>query len=96
MSRCYCKIKFPHIVFLVYMHNIQEQYFNLSLSIFSSCFLMWSFLSFFSSVRLRRNDSIRKPEHVSDLKKGQRLIEKETMETGQVIQVLGLFKYLFQ
>uniref|UniRef100_A0A8D0A0B3 ATP-binding cassette, sub-family C (CFTR/MRP), member 2 n=1 Tax=Sander lucioperca TaxID=283035 RepID=A0A8D0A0B3_SANLU len=84
MSRCYCKIKFPHIVFLVYMHNIQEQYFNLSLSIFSSCFLMWSFLSFFSSVRLRRNDSIRKPEHVSDLKKGQRLIEKETMETGQV------------
>uniref|UniRef100_A0A8D0A0W7 ABC-type glutathione-S-conjugate transporter n=1 Tax=Sander lucioperca TaxID=283035 RepID=A0A8D0A0W7_SANLU len=71
-------------VFLVYMHNIQEQYFNLSLSIFSSCFLMWSFLSFFSSVRLRRNDSIRKPEHVSDLKKGQRLIEKETMETGQV------------
>uniref|UniRef100_A0A8D0A0X8 ATP-binding cassette, sub-family C (CFTR/MRP), member 2 n=1 Tax=Sander lucioperca TaxID=283035 RepID=A0A8D0A0X8_SANLU len=77
-------IKFPHIVFLVYMHNIQEQYFNLSLSIFSSCFLMWSFLSFFSSVRLRRNDSIRKPEHVSDLKKGQRLIEKETMETGQV------------
>uniref|UniRef100_A0A8C9ZZ31 ATP-binding cassette, sub-family C (CFTR/MRP), member 2 n=1 Tax=Sander lucioperca TaxID=283035 RepID=A0A8C9ZZ31_SANLU len=49
MSRCYCKIKFPHIVFLVYMHNIQEQYFNLSLSIFSSCFLMWSFLSFFSS-----------------------------------------------
>ncbi|XP_078129230.1 ATP-binding cassette sub-family C member 2 [Sander vitreus] len=36
------------------------------------------------SVRLRRNDSIRKSEHVSELKKGQRLIEKETMETGQV------------
>ncbi|KAL6101831.1 abcc2 [Pungitius sinensis] len=34
------------------------------------------------SVRLRKNSSIRKS--VSDLKKGQRLIEKEAMETGKV------------
>ncbi|XP_068578796.1 ATP-binding cassette sub-family C member 2 [Cebidichthys violaceus] len=36
------------------------------------------------SVRLRKNSSIRKSDNVSDLKKGQRLIEKETMETGKV------------
>ncbi|XP_070772711.1 ATP-binding cassette sub-family C member 2 isoform X2 [Enoplosus armatus] len=37
-----------------------------------------------SSVRLRKNSSMRKSEDVGELKKGQRLIEKETMETGQV------------
>ncbi|XP_039995158.1 canalicular multispecific organic anion transporter 1 [Xiphias gladius] len=38
------------------------------------------------SVRLRKNSSIRKSEVVQrcESKKGQRLIEKETMETGQV------------
>ncbi|GLD66489.1 canalicular multispecific organic anion transporter 1, partial [Lates japonicus] len=36
------------------------------------------------SVRLRKNSSIRKPENADESKKGQRLIEKETMETGQV------------
>uniref|UniRef100_A0A4W6CQ51 ATP-binding cassette, sub-family C (CFTR/MRP), member 2 n=1 Tax=Lates calcarifer TaxID=8187 RepID=A0A4W6CQ51_LATCA len=35
-------------------------------------------------VRLRKNSSIRKPENADESKKGQRLIEKETMETGQV------------
>uniref|UniRef100_A0A7N6AV46 Copper homeostasis protein cutC homolog n=1 Tax=Anabas testudineus TaxID=64144 RepID=A0A7N6AV46_ANATE len=38
----------------------------------------------FSSVRLRKNSSLRKPEDVGEAKKGQRLIEKETMETGKV------------
>ncbi|XP_041803743.1 canalicular multispecific organic anion transporter 1 isoform X2 [Chelmon rostratus] len=36
------------------------------------------------SVRLRKNSSIKKSADVDDLKKGQKLIEKETMETGQV------------
>ncbi|XP_042357577.1 canalicular multispecific organic anion transporter 1 isoform X2 [Plectropomus leopardus] len=36
------------------------------------------------SVRLRKNSSIRKSENTDESKKGQRLIEKETMETGQV------------
>ncbi|XP_038593401.1 canalicular multispecific organic anion transporter 1 [Micropterus salmoides] len=36
------------------------------------------------SVRLRKTSSIRKLEDVDQSKKGQRLIEKETMETGQV------------
>ncbi|XP_030234304.1 ATP-binding cassette sub-family C member 2 [Gadus morhua] len=36
------------------------------------------------SVRLRSNSSSPKKELATDLKKGQRLIEKETMETGQV------------
>ncbi|CAL8256487.1 unnamed protein product [Lota lota] len=36
------------------------------------------------SVRLRTNSSSPKKEVATDLKKGQRLIEKETMETGQV------------
>lgn len=35
------------------------------------------------SVRLRKNSSFKKPEEAED-KKGQRLIEKEAMETGQV------------
>lgn len=50
----------------------------------------------FFSVRLRKNSSIRKSEDVGESKKGQRLIEKETMETGKVIQVIGLPRYLFQ
>ncbi|XP_040905275.1 canalicular multispecific organic anion transporter 1 [Toxotes jaculatrix] len=36
------------------------------------------------SVRLRKNGSVRKTEDVAESKKGQRLIEKEAMETGQV------------
>ncbi|XP_049455616.1 canalicular multispecific organic anion transporter 1 [Epinephelus fuscoguttatus] len=36
------------------------------------------------SVRLRKNNSIRKSEDADESKKGQRLIEKETMETGRV------------
>ncbi|XP_059928734.1 canalicular multispecific organic anion transporter 1 isoform X3 [Gadus macrocephalus] len=36
------------------------------------------------SVRLRSNSSSPKKELATDMKKGQRLIEKETMETGQV------------
>ncbi|KAM9344970.1 ATP-binding cassette sub-family C member 2 [Symphorus nematophorus] len=36
------------------------------------------------SVRLRKNSSIKKSEDVGKSKQGQRLIEKETMETGQV------------
>ncbi|XP_073338250.1 ATP-binding cassette sub-family C member 2 [Pagrus major] len=36
------------------------------------------------SVRLRKNSSIKKVQDVGESKKGQRLIEKETMETGQV------------
>ncbi|XP_071386567.1 ATP-binding cassette sub-family C member 2 [Centroberyx affinis] len=36
------------------------------------------------SVRLRKNSSIKKTAAVEESKKGQRLIEKETMETGQV------------
>ncbi|CAK6953270.1 canalicular multispecific organic anion transporter 1 [Scomber scombrus] len=35
-------------------------------------------------VRLRKNSSIRKAEDVDESKKGQKLIEKEAMETGQV------------
>lgn len=42
-------------------------------------------LSVFSSVRLRKNSSLRKSEDVGKAKKGQRLIEKEAMETGKVI-----------
>ncbi|XP_051815787.1 canalicular multispecific organic anion transporter 1 isoform X2 [Acanthochromis polyacanthus] len=37
-----------------------------------------------SSVRLRVNSSIKKPRDVDEIKKGQKLIEKEAMETGQV------------
>ncbi|KAJ4949341.1 hypothetical protein JOQ06_020856 [Pogonophryne albipinna] len=36
------------------------------------------------SVRLRRQSSIKEPEVANKSNKGQRLIEKETMETGQV------------
>ncbi|XP_035771316.1 canalicular multispecific organic anion transporter 1-like [Neolamprologus brichardi] len=36
------------------------------------------------SVRLRRNTSVKKSENADEPKKGQKLIEKETMETGQV------------
>ncbi|XP_030603605.1 canalicular multispecific organic anion transporter 1-like [Archocentrus centrarchus] len=36
------------------------------------------------SVRLRRNTSVKTSENADEPKKGQRLIEKETMETGQV------------
>lgn len=36
------------------------------------------------SVRLRKNSSIQKQKSPDESKKGQRLIEKETMETGQV------------
>ncbi|XP_026046926.1 ATP-binding cassette sub-family C member 2 [Astatotilapia calliptera] len=36
------------------------------------------------SVRLRRNTSIKKSANADEPKKGQKLIEKETMETGQV------------
>ncbi|XP_063347264.1 ATP-binding cassette sub-family C member 2-like [Pelmatolapia mariae] len=36
------------------------------------------------SVRLRRNTSVKKSENTDEPKKGQKLIEKETMETGQV------------
>ncbi|XP_054885537.1 canalicular multispecific organic anion transporter 1 [Poeciliopsis prolifica] len=37
-----------------------------------------------SSFRLKKNDSVKPTEDVNETKKGQRLIEKETMETGQV------------
>ncbi|XP_047459450.1 canalicular multispecific organic anion transporter 1 [Mugil cephalus] len=37
-----------------------------------------------SSVRLRKNSSLKKKEFSDESNKGQRLIEKETMETGQV------------
>lgn len=37
----------------------------------------------FSSVRLRKG-SVKNPE-TDEVKQGQRLIEKETMETGQVL-----------
>ncbi|XP_056148222.1 canalicular multispecific organic anion transporter 1 [Lampris incognitus] len=36
------------------------------------------------SFRLKRNNSVKAADHATDLKRGQRLIEKETMETGQV------------
>ncbi|XP_019116392.2 ATP-binding cassette sub-family C member 2 [Larimichthys crocea] len=36
------------------------------------------------SVRLRKNSTLKKSEDFGELKKGQKLIEKETMETGQV------------
>ncbi|XP_019222150.1 canalicular multispecific organic anion transporter 1 [Oreochromis niloticus] len=41
------------------------------------------------SVRLRRNTSIKKSANADEPQKGQKLIEKETMETGQV--KLGVF-----
>uniref|UniRef100_A0A8C2XQZ4 ATP-binding cassette, sub-family C (CFTR/MRP), member 2 n=1 Tax=Cyclopterus lumpus TaxID=8103 RepID=A0A8C2XQZ4_CYCLU len=50
-------------------------------------FIMFSLLVFsglFSSVRLRKKSSLKKSDNVSDIKKGQRLIENETMETGKV------------
>ncbi|XP_028278726.1 ATP-binding cassette sub-family C member 2 isoform X2 [Parambassis ranga] len=37
-----------------------------------------------NSIRLRKSSSVRKPEGHAESKKGQRLIEKEAMETGQV------------
>lgn len=55
-----------------------------SLLLQKSLCLLCLFSSSFS-VRLRKNSSIRKPENADESKKGQRLIEKETMETGQVI-----------
>lgn len=54
------------------------------------CFLYLFGIFIFSSVRLRTNSSLKKSDDVGDLKKGQRLIEKEAMETGKVIQVLFL------
>ncbi|XP_039477578.1 canalicular multispecific organic anion transporter 1-like isoform X2 [Oreochromis aureus] len=36
------------------------------------------------SVRLRKNTSVKKSENADEPQKGQKLIEKETMETGQV------------
>uniref|UniRef100_A0A8C5GHE0 ATP-binding cassette, sub-family C (CFTR/MRP), member 2 n=1 Tax=Gouania willdenowi TaxID=441366 RepID=A0A8C5GHE0_GOUWI len=47
-----------------------------------ACFCS-SFTSSFS-VRLRKNTSVKNSEDSVEAKKGQRLIEKETMETGQV------------
>uniref|UniRef100_A0A671YF12 ATP-binding cassette, sub-family C (CFTR/MRP), member 2 n=1 Tax=Sparus aurata TaxID=8175 RepID=A0A671YF12_SPAAU len=47
-----------------------------------------------SSVRLRKNSSIKKVQDVGESKKGQRLIEKETMETGQVILFSVYLQYL--
>ncbi|CAI5654085.1 unnamed protein product [Oreochromis niloticus] len=41
------------------------------------------------SVRLRRNTSVKTSENADEPQKGQKLIEKETMETGQV--KLGVF-----
>ncbi|XP_044069110.1 canalicular multispecific organic anion transporter 1 isoform X2 [Siniperca chuatsi] len=41
------------------------------------------------SVRLRKNSFTRKSEDVAESKKGQRLIEKETMETGKNIAFIG-------
>lgn len=38
---------------------------------------------------------MKKSEDVGESKKGQRLIEKEAMETGQVIEGLGLPIYFF-
>uniref|UniRef100_A0A3P9K0Y3 ATP-binding cassette, sub-family C (CFTR/MRP), member 2 n=1 Tax=Oryzias latipes TaxID=8090 RepID=A0A3P9K0Y3_ORYLA len=37
-----------------------------------------------SSVRVRKNSTVKKSEDANETKAGQRLIEKETMETGQV------------
>ncbi|KAM9364701.1 ATP-binding cassette sub-family C member 2 [Pholidichthys leucotaenia] len=37
-----------------------------------------------SSVRIKRNSSAKKPEDAAEPNKGQKLIEKETMETGHV------------
>ncbi|KAM9726615.1 ATP-binding cassette sub-family C member 2 [Menidia menidia] len=37
-----------------------------------------------SSIRLRKNSTLKKSEDVGVVNKGERLIEKETMETGQV------------
>lgn len=48
---------------------------------------MFSHLVFFvvfTSVRLRKKSSIKRSDNVNDIKKGQRLIENETMETGNV------------
>uniref|UniRef100_A0A673B5V4 ATP-binding cassette, sub-family C (CFTR/MRP), member 2 n=1 Tax=Sphaeramia orbicularis TaxID=375764 RepID=A0A673B5V4_9TELE len=39
---------------------------------------------FHTAVRLRKNNSIKKSEDAGETKKGQKLIEKEAMETGQV------------
>lgn len=69
----------------IFMHSIQEQYFILPLSFHPVFLFLLFFCCFFSSVRRRKNSSIKKPEDVDELKKGQTLIEKETMETGQVI-----------
>lgn len=52
-------------------------------------FFEWLCSVLSSSVRLRKNSSIKKVQDVGESKKGQRLIEKETMETGQVILVFG-------
>lgn len=42
------------------------------------------FLSFFSSFRLRKNSNLKTTENVDETKRGERLIEKEAMETGTV------------
>uniref|UniRef100_A0A669DKL9 ABC-type glutathione-S-conjugate transporter n=1 Tax=Oreochromis niloticus TaxID=8128 RepID=A0A669DKL9_ORENI len=46
------------------------------------------------SVRLRRNTSVKTSENADEPQKGQKLIEKETMETGQVTKCFLFLQYL--
>ena len=46
--------------------------------------LLYHLVCPFSSFRLRKNSNLKKSEDVGETNKGQKLIEKEAMETGQV------------
>uniref|UniRef100_A0A665VE18 ATP-binding cassette, sub-family C (CFTR/MRP), member 2 n=1 Tax=Echeneis naucrates TaxID=173247 RepID=A0A665VE18_ECHNA len=63
-------------------HSESGNYFLIILECKFVCLL--HLLSPFPSVRLRKNSSLRKAKDDGESKKGQRLIEKETMETGRV------------
>uniref|UniRef100_A0A3P8P981 ATP-binding cassette, sub-family C (CFTR/MRP), member 2 n=1 Tax=Astatotilapia calliptera TaxID=8154 RepID=A0A3P8P981_ASTCA len=52
------------------------------------------FFFFIFSVRLRRNNSLTKSANADEPQKGQKLIEKETMEIGQVTKCFLFLQYL--
>uniref|UniRef100_A0A8C7R279 ATP-binding cassette, sub-family C (CFTR/MRP), member 2 n=1 Tax=Oncorhynchus mykiss TaxID=8022 RepID=A0A8C7R279_ONCMY len=86
-GECVCITGFVFVFCLCLLSNIHSHFphifsINTPLLTISLCVCV----CVFPSVRLRKNSSLKKPKPPADdeTKKGQRLIEKETMETGQV------------
>lgn len=69
----------------IFIYYISEYSGEMHYSPTTYIFVFFMCLFSFSSVRLRKNSTLKKSEDFGELKKGQKLIEKETMETGQVI-----------